>query len=115
MSITTINVTITAEQFITIYGQSEFCRSFTDSGIRTVLEEIAEQQECTGEAIIDWTGFFMECSEYTDSDLVREYMQLVDEETQNNAEDISEVVDAILESIGRRYRVTDADTIILFD
>ena len=113
-----INVSITTEHFISIFGQSEFCRTFTRDGMRSVLgyiEDIQEERDSSETNVIDWTNVFMNCSEYTDSDLVAEFIEFVDEETQENAEDIDDMVSAILESFGRDYRIADNGNIILFD
>ncbi|MBO6225552.1 MAG: hypothetical protein J6N72_08925 [Psychrobacter sp.] len=89
-----IKTTLTHSEFITLYGESQFVRSYTYDAKIGILEHIESiQDEYEGD--LDWTEIFMEAAEYTPSDMI----------AHNNNFNIDQYVDELI----------DAANNILFD
>lgn len=84
-----IKIEVSVNAFIDMYGQSEFCRSFTLDAQEEILRHIEDLQH-ESDAVIDWTEVFMNAAEYTAKELINEYDK--DVETDSMGEDDLEFI-----------------------
>lgn len=79
----TIKTELTTNEFIKLYGDSQYVRGFSEEAIEAVLIHIEEiQGEGMDEGMDhdnDWTGFFMEAGEHTASSIVSDYSHEIDD------------------------------------
>lgn len=97
-----IKIEVSANTFIDIYGQSEFCRSFTLDAQEAILERIEEMQLET-DKVIDWTEVFMCASEYTAKELINEYDKDVETDSMSE-DDLKYIADQIFDNDVDGYR-----------
>ena len=107
-----IKIEVSVNTFIDMYGQSEFCRSFTLDAQEAILEHIEEMQN-ESDATIDWTAAFMNAAEYTAKELIHEYDK--DVETDSMGEDDLEfIADEIFNNdlVGHRHALSNGNYVI---
>lgn len=69
-----IKAKLTNEQFITLFGDNEYVRDFSDEAIGVILGRISDAQEEQAEPFeVDWIGFFKEALELDAEDVYQDY------------------------------------------
>lgn len=107
-----IKIEVSANTFIDMYGQSEFCRSFTLDAQEAILEHIEEMQD-ESDTVIDWTAVFMYASEYTAKELINEYDKEVETDSMSE-DDLEFIADEIFNNdlIGHRHALDNGNYVI---
>ena len=98
----TINSQLTTNEFIRLYGESQYVRDFSPEGIEAILSEIEDMQE---DRTLDWTESFMSAGENDYKTFFNEHLDKFD------IEDLScEITDALGDSV----EVDEEDTDIIY-
>ena len=84
---TTINATLTTEQFIKVFGDTEHVRDFSAEGIEHVLGYVSDSQD-SKQCVAEWKDFFIDASEVTTENLINDNKVFLD----NNPEQVLELV-----------------------
>lgn len=105
----TIKTELTTNEFLMLYSDSQWVRDFSDEGVEVVLAHIEEMQQEYNNSNLDWSGFFMEASEYKPALLCQELFKDYGEEHKDNVLEISEQLNLVPE------RYTDPDDEDNFD
>ena len=80
-----IKTELSNDEFVTVYGNSQYVRGFSYEAKIALLDHISElQDEVEDPTSIDWTGIFMEAGEHDDADLVNMY----EDSLENYAEEV---------------------------
>mgnify|MGYP003424514977 FL=1 len=98
----TINSQLTTNEFIRLYGESQYVRDFSPEGIEAVLSEIEDMQE---DRTLDWTESFMSAGE-------NDYKTFFNE--QLDKFDIEDLSCEITDALGDFVEVDEEDTDIIY-
>ena len=98
----TINAQLSTEEFIKLYGDSQWVRDFSPEAIEAILNEIEESQEGS---ILDWTASFMSAGE-------NDYKTFFDE--QLDKFDIEDLSSEITDALDDLVEIDEEDTDIIY-
>lgn len=106
----TIKTELTTNEFIKLYGDSQYVRSFSPEAIEAILTNIEELNDT--ESDNDWTGFFMEAGEHSAKDIVSDFNHEIDNlssEIMDMAQELESMPAPILERIENEEELSSDD------
>ena len=82
-----IKAELSKNEFLKLYRENEYVRSFSEYAVFEILDYIESRQEESEGTDLDWTGYFMEAAEYSADDIL----------APNNNFEVDEAADELIE------------------